>query len=378
MVGMFLTAAIFFLLFYFSLRRKTSLLWLSLYCFSHPIKSLFKPYQDLVSFDFITAYQYHAVSQFIVVCGGFFLIGFLLWELDLAKKKIFILGYGVFCVFAYFFFPDRLYSDSVILLGVGLSAFGVYQKRENAWWMLIGMLGYTTLNYLGHTDLLGFAYFTGILFFIMCMLLATGQNVAKEIQKKQAANLRAATLENQLLKTTIQPHFVFNSLGVLQELIEQNPEKASDFVEKLAHEFQLITKASSKNLISIKEEIELCKMHLGVMEYRRNAQFDFQVEGISGKEQVPPGLFHTLVENGITHGYSQKNQGYFKLTKTETPQRIVYTLFNDSSVEMGTEVKIGTGFRYVQSVLEEHFGNKATMSWHRDEKGWEVRIILNR
>ncbi len=378
MIGIFLTSAVFFLLFYFSLNRKTSLLWLSLYCFSHPIKSLFKPYQNLISADFITVYQHPGVSQIIVVLGGFFLIGFLLWELNLTKKKLLILVYGIFCVFAYFIFSDRMYSDSLIFLGLVLSALGVYRQQKGAWWMLVGMIGYTVLNYLGHLDVLGFAYFAGIIFFILCMLLSTGQNVAQEIRKQQQAFLRAATLENQLLKTTIQPHFVFNSLAALQELIEQNPTKASDFVDKLAQEFQLITKASSQNLIPIKEEIELCKMHLSIMEYRKNACFEFQIIGVKGNEQVPPGVFHTLVENGITHGYSSKNKGVFILTKEEKTQEIIYTLFNDSEVEVGKEITIGTGIRYVQAALEEHFDQKASMTWGANESGWTVSIVIKK
>lgn len=378
MVGIFLISGIFFLLLYFSLNRKTPLLWLSMYCFSHPVKSLFKPYQKLLTSEMIEQYQHHAVSQFIVVSGGFFLIGFLLWELDLQRKKHWISLYGLFCIFAYFFLSDRMYSDSLILLGAGISLYGVFSKKKGAWWMLTGMIGYTMLNYLGHADLLGFAYFAGIIFFIMCMLLSTGQNVAQEIHKQQAAFLRAATLENQLLKTTIQPHFVFNSLAALQELIEQNPDKASDFVEKLAKEFQLITKASDKNLIPLKEEIELCKMHMSIMEYRRGILFELQTEGINGDEQVPPGLFHTLIENGITHGYAKRNKGIFKLTKKVNHKAIVYSLFNNSKVQTTKKVTIGTGIRYVQAALKEHYGNKASISWEGTEEGWFVKIEIKK
>ncbi len=375
MVGIFLISAILFLLFYLSWRRKPSLLWLSLYCFSHPIKSLFKPYQNLLPADFILPYQTHAVSQAIVVLGGFCLIGFILWELDLKKRKLWILCYGLFCILSYFVLSDRLYSDSLIVLGIGLSIYGVVLGRKGAWWMLVGMAGYTTLNYLGHADILGFAYFMGIIFFIICMLASTGRNIADEMRKQQEAVLRATTLENQLLKTTIQPHFVFNSLTALQELIEQDSEKASDFVEKIAMEFQLITKVSSKNLIPLEEEIKLCNIHLRIMEYRKGGQFRLEVDGITGDEKIPPGIFHSLVENGISHGYSTKKEGYFKLSKVKNQEVTTYSLFNDSQIEEHT-VKEGTGIRYVKAALAEHFGSQATMTYGFVNGGWEVKIIV--
>ena len=378
MVGIFLTSAIFFLLFYFSLRRKTSLLWLSLYCFSHPIKTLFKPYQELVNNDFLSIYQNHSTSQFIVVIGGFFLIGFIIWELNLLKKNIWITLFGVFSILSYFKFSDEQYSYSLIIIGISLSSYGVLKKSKGARWLLLGMLGYTVLNYLGQIDLLGFAYFTGIIFFIFCMLLSVGQNVAEESKKQRQALLRAATLENQLLKTSIQPHFVFNSLAALQELIERDSSKASDFVDRLAKEFQLITKFSSKGLIPIKEEIELCKLHLGIMEYRKNGQFDFKIKGINYNEYIPPGIFHTLIENGITHGYSNKNEGNFILNKSETNDKIVYTLFNDSDIEIETDVVLGTGLRYVKAALEEHYEDDANISWCGNKEGWTVTIIIKK
>jgi len=375
-LGIFLTSALFFILLYFSFQRRSSLLWLALYCISHPIKSLFKPWQSFISTDFLVQFQTHAVSQFIVLFGGFCLVGFILWELDIFRKKRLIIGYGIFCLLSFFILSDRQYSDSLSLVTIGLAVYGLYMKKAGSWILLSGMIGYTAILYLGHAEILGLGYFTAIVFFIGCMLVLIQQKVSQEIRLRQASSLRAASLENKLLKRAIQPHFIFNSLAALQELIEQNPAKASDFVEKLSGEFRLINQLSPQKLIPITDEINLCKMHLGIMEYRRDAKFSFKVIGISGNELVPPGIFHTLIENGLTHGYANKKNGHFELHKASTKNYIEYVLFNDSDVNTTLKPSVGTGLRYVKAQLETQYQNRWSLESKSVEQGWKVTIRI--
>lgn len=376
MLGIFLTSALFFLLLYFSINRRISLIWLSLYCFSHPIKSIFKPWQDIISSELIVPFQEHYISQAIVVVGGFFLLAFLIYELELNKKIEWLLGAGIFCLMGYFFFSDELYSDILSLISLALATFGVIRKRDSAIILLIGIIGYIAFIQLGRSNILGLGYFTGIIFFIVCMLVYMNRKISLGTRLQHESNMRAKTLENQLLKTSIQPHFVINSLATLQELIDRSPKKASDFVEKLAGEFRLINQGSAHRLIPIEEEIALCRYHLKIMEYRRDAKFSLEIHGINGTEQVPPGIFHTLLENGITHGYQHKNTGIFKLEKTIVGDSINYIFFNDSEYTSQQRIKEGTGLKYIRARLEETYGEAYELNYHSDLSGWTVHISL--
>lgn len=376
-VAIYLTSALFFLTFYFGFSRRGAFLWLSLYCIAHSLKAVFKPEQTFFTADFLTPLQNMDSLYIIVLHGGIFLIGFLLWEMRVPNRWRWLTGFVALAGASFFTIAEPTFLIVLLVTGFTIVAYGIYHQVEGRFWTLIGMMGLALCVCLGQYNLIGFSYFVGIIFFIVCMTLSVGQQVSEQIKLRQAALMRSATLENQLLKKSIQPHFIFNSLASLQELIDQQPEKASDFVDQLADEFRLVTRMSDRPLISMHEELELCKTHLKIMEYRKNAQFSFETQGIHGEEQIPPGIFHTLIENGITHGYGTKRKGYFLLKKEQHNNSTHYTFFNDSELLDGVEMTKGTGLKYIEARLQEAYPNHWQLQSNAIQDGWQVEIIIN-
>ena len=378
MLTVFLTSGLFFLIFYFGFGRKVSFLFLSLYCFSYSIKSILKPYQDFFTPDFLLPYLSYNNSIFTANVGSIFLIGFLLWEMDVPRKWMHLFLFGIVSLVSFYTLSEINFLYLLMLWSAAIVAYGFRQKVEGRWWILTGLLGLILFVNLWVQQVLGYGYFAGIIFFIVCMTVSVGQKVARQIKIKQDALLRSSTLENQLLKKSIQPHFILNSMASLQELIEQTPENASDFVNQLADEFRLVSRVSNQKLIPIADEIEMCRIHLRIMEYRRNSKFILKTEGLTGEEKVPPGIFHTLVENGITHGYGTKNEGTFILRKKVINDEIEYTFFNDSETETKTEEakEKGTGLKYIEARLRETFPDKWKLESMGLSNGWQVKIIV--
>ncbi|MEL6988116.1 MAG: transcriptional regulator, partial [Bacteroidota bacterium] len=102
--------------------------------------------------------------------------------------------------------------------------------------------------------------------------------------------------------------------------------------------------------------------------------FTFETKGLDGNEMIPPGVFHTLIENGITHGYTEKKNGYFSLKKEKEGGMLVYTLFNDSEASNHENITMGTGLRFVKAALEEQYNGKAAIEWKGGNEGWNVKI----
>lgn len=378
MLTVFLTSGIFFLIFFFGFGRRISFLFLSLFCFSYSIKTLLKPYQDFFNPDFLMPYLSYNNSIFTANIGSIFLIGFLLWEMNVPRKKGHLLLFSAISILSFYTITEIQFLYLLFLCAAAIIAYGFHKKAEGRWWILTGLIGLMIFVTLWAQQILGYGYFAGIIFFIVCMTVSVGQKVARQMKLKQEALLRSSTLENQLLKKSIQPHFILNSLASLQEMIEQTPENASDFVLQLADEFRLISKVSDQKLIPITDEIEMCRIHLRIMEYRRNSKFILKTEGLTGDELVPPGIFHTLVENGITHGYGTKNQGTFILSKKIVNQETEYTFFNDSEVQKESiPSEKGTGLKYIEARLRETFADKWKLESLGTERGWEVKIKVS-
>ena len=147
---------------------------------------------------------------------------------------------------------------------------------------------------------------------LVMMLLMLDHAREQQAQALAVAGQRQA-LQAQLLRTSMQPHGLMNTLAVLQELIEQRPANASLLVERLADQFNLLRALSQKALVSLREELELARTQLDLVELAREMPLPMIVEGPIDEVQLPPGVLHTLVENAITHGGVRANAAAFAL-----------------------------------------------------------------
>src|SRR5262249_30663935 len=133
------------------------------------------------------------------------------------------------------------------------------------------------------------------------LMASLAMHLHDERKRAQAAKLAAARLELELLKKNIQPHFLLNTLATILETIEQEPKTAAALVEALAGEFRILSRVAGEKLIPLGQELELCRAHLRVMSLRRGVTCAIAAAGVDERALVPPALFHTLVENGLTH-----------------------------------------------------------------------------
>ncbi|KUG09820.1 hypothetical protein ASU33_19310 [Solirubrum puertoriconensis] len=376
-IGALITAGVFCLVLYFGSSRRASYLYLALYCLSHTVKVAFKPLYFFDAVGFGTHYVYSAIVHGAVVAGGVFLMLFLLHEFAVPRARLLTWLYLGFAALGYWLLLEGRFLVPTTVAAFAVALYAVYCKQEGSWLALAGVAGFAVCTYLGFLSLLNLGYFLGILFFIVCTTLSIGRQLARQQKLRQEAMLRSARLENQLLRKNIQPHFLFNTLTSLQELIDQNPTQATQLIDALAEEFRMISSIAEEKLIPIEDELKICQTHLRIMGFRREAEFCLETRGLSGDERVPPATFHTLIENGLTHGYGSRGQGRFVLTKEVLDGGVRYELFNDSdAAALGAVRPEGTGSRYVKARLEESFPGCWQMQSAPVADGWRVVIDI--
>jgi len=225
----------------------------------------------------------------------------------------------------------------------------------------------------------------------MCLLfISLGESIqaikseAQEKHRRQQAathayqeeQIRSMRLELELIKANIHPHFMLNSINAATMWIREDPGTAEKLLHALAKELKQLLKIVGEKVIPIDEEIRICRLHLEVMSLRHDKSFDLRLEGIKNGEKIPPMVFHTLVENGITHGYAGKEAGIFVLSRDERADKVRFTLYNDGAAgEKGVESN-GLGLKYVRARLEEAYGRKWQLDSRAVEGGWAVTIDI--
>ena len=196
---------------------------------------------------------------------------------------------------------------------------------------------------------------------------------------RERAQLRSSRLEIELLKKNIQPHFLLNSLNATLAWLEENPKNAARLLQALAEELRLILDFSSRKLVSLGEELHLCQTHLILMGLRHDKNFTLEIKGeIDEDEKNPPLILHTLIENGLVHGFKGRDEGVFIFTRIREPEgRVVYRLSNNGSREVNPTRRRGLGLRYIKTRLEESFpGRWELHSGPLTPEGWEVKISV--
>lgn len=145
-----------------------------------------------------------------------------------------------------------------------------------------------------------------IAFFIVT-ILATVIGIYRFRQVTIQRKRKQAEMSQTLLRSQMNPHFIFNAMSVIQSYIYDNDiEKSSHFLVSFSRLIRLILENSPKEFISIETDIEILTKYLETQKLRFEKRFDYEIicaeELIFEKTLIPPMITQPFVENSIEHG----------------------------------------------------------------------------
>lgn len=110
-------------------------------------------------------------------------------------------------------------------------------------------------------------------------------------------------MQKELLKLQLDPHFVFNSLSTLTELISEDPELAETFTLKFSTIYRYIVNQLNKETVAIAEEIHFIQEYCDLLDIRHPHHFVFQIEEELQHDGnlILPMAIQILVENAVKH-----------------------------------------------------------------------------
>jgi len=129
------------------------------------------------------------------------------------------------------------------------------------------------------------------------------------VQSREALLLQQVTeAELRALRAQVNPHFLFNSLNSIANLVMTNPEQAETMTLRLARVFRHVLANSARPLIPLHEEIEFLETYLQIEEARFGSrlQVKIAVDPAVAMEQIPSLMLQPIVENALKHGLGPK------------------------------------------------------------------------
>ena len=378
--GAFLIISFYFLFLFLTNKKEYTTLIFSVCC-----SIIFALVVTLFSTDYLPIhYSFHVVR--LQILSSFLLsISFLIplyfsMQFPFPRQKLVLMIYAGVLILIFLFdhhaFDFRAVGMvlSMWCFSFGVVAYGAYKKVSGARIVLI-----TLMLSMGIFLTFGFviSLYAGLGLILLGMLYLVALRIKDQRVAYENSLVQSTRLQLELLKKNIQPHFLMNTLTSLIDWVEESPNKGVLFIEALAKEFDLVNQMGSKTLLPITKEIELCKAHIEVMEYRKEISYIWEEEGIDPEQKIPPGILHTLLENGITHSLPLgDNTIKFMLTYGTTNDFRRYTFMTFAKGSRKKEPVEGTGIKYVKARLEESYHDQWDFISKATNDGWKNEIKI--
>ena len=142
------------------------------------------------------------------------------------------------------------------------------------------------------------------------IVLAVRQYRSAELRQSELA--RALHLaELRLLKSQLNPHFLFNALNTVRSLIADDPARAQDAVTRLANTLRYTLSSAQEELVTLAQELEIVQDYLDLESLRLEDRLsiDCEVTDEARSATIPVMLLQTIVENAIKHGIAELPAG---------------------------------------------------------------------
>lgn len=127
-------------------------------------------------------------------------------------------------------------------------------------------------------------------------------------QNNQKHQLQLATYQQALseskinqLKTQLNPHFLFNNLNILDQLIEEDKHQASHFLNQFADIYRYVLQASDKKLIPLNKEIEFGEQYFSLIKHKYGEAYQLTIKGENREGLIVPLTLQLLIENALQH-----------------------------------------------------------------------------
>lgn len=129
--------------------------------------------------------------------------------------------------------------------------------------------------------------------------------------REQRAQQQALRAQFEALQARTNPHFLYNSLNTVAGLIEEDPERAEQALEKLSDLFRYALEGSRRDQVALADELRTVNGYLEMEKLRfgDRLRYDIDVPSDVGGLAVPPLVLQPLVENAVLHGVGPRTEG---------------------------------------------------------------------
>jgi two-component system LytT family sensor kinase len=151
-----------------------------------------------------------------------------------------------------------------------------------------------------------------------------------DLKEKEQLKQQQLKLELELLKSKLDPHFLFNTLQNIDVLIHKSPEKASSFLNKLSGMLRFMLFEADQNYISLDKEVNYIQDYIELQRIRttNDSYVNFEVKGMLDDFKIPPMLFIPLIENAFKYCSNKKTEDAIQIKLNQKGTALDFEISN--------------------------------------------------
>ena len=196
-------------------------------------------------------------------------------------------------------------------------------------------------------------------------------------RREAESRVLARDAELQMLRTQINPHFLFNSLNSISALTGFDPAAAREMTVDLAQFFRRTLALAERERITLGEEVALCEHFLAIEKRRFGAKLgtELRVSAEAAACLLPPMTLQPLLENAIKHGIRQvEGGGTIAVDALVRDGALHIAVVNPVAADEPPAGPHGVGLRNIRERLAVLYGQRARIAWQRSPAQFAIDI----
>ena len=293
---------------------------------------------------------FHSIGQFLVTTSVTFIY-----------LGVAFLTYGFVAIFLRNRFPEdhQLFKRLAICLSIFFLMSAVYISLLFLGYDYIGFYGY---EYRDSDFVKGYITLIVVNTFLTFLNEGIYRFEKFSVTITETEQLKKEYMHSQLLglKSQMNPHFLFNSLNTLSSLINEDAEKAEEFLDHMSKVYRYLLRNNDEQLVTVETELNFIRSYYFLLRsrYEEALDLDIQVEDEVTHQMIPPLTLQMIFENAMNQnsmsrsgplriliqsckeGLEVVNSIQPKISNTDDSAEVVQNINNKYRLLCGCEIRI--------------------------------------
>ncbi len=211
------------------------------------------------------------------------------------------------------------------------------------------------------------------------------QYLSKREREKAQLQVKNKDMQLTLLKSQINPHFLFNTLNSISMLVSVSKEKARKVISQLSNIIRYTLETGEENLVPLTQELKFIDDYLNIQLVRFEGHFEVikEIDETCLGMDIPPMILQPMIENSIKYGVGQlEGNGKIWIRIQSERKRIRFEV-SDNGLGINAKQKVmsgqnstGIGMKNTNARLQNIYGESSKLEVDANENGYSVVFYI--